>query len=45
MPLCYTCRKCGFTICQRCLEENPKRFLCASAVAWICPNCSNWETF
>ncbi|MCC6025412.1 MAG: hypothetical protein LM575_00400 [Caldimicrobium sp.] len=43
-PLCYVCRKCGFTLCAECLVAEQKKFVCASAVAWICPNCGNWET-
>ncbi|MCG6894893.1 MAG: hypothetical protein LJE65_14915 [Desulfobacteraceae bacterium] len=36
-PFCWRCR-CGFRICQRCMQENIWGMSC-NAITWDCPDC------
>ena len=37
-PFCWRCR-CGFAICQECMEENFWGMSC-NGITWYCPDCT-----
>lgn len=39
----YRCR-CGFTICQDCMDENVWGMTC-NGITWECPDCSEQNGF
>ncbi|HHP7233352.1 MAG TPA: hypothetical protein ACFCUC_01880 [Desulfobacterales bacterium] len=41
-PFAWRCRKCGFTICQSCLQENFWGMSC-NGIIWQCPDCGEWN--
>ncbi|MFN3534979.1 MAG: hypothetical protein ACK4WB_06270 [Desulfatiglandales bacterium] len=43
VPFCWRCR-CGFMICNRCMEENLWGMTC-SGVLWECPDCGRHNPF
>ncbi|HMB30853.1 MAG TPA: hypothetical protein VKN82_03425 [Desulfohalobiaceae bacterium] len=34
---CWRCR-CGFKICQECMQENSWAMTC-NGITWVCPDC------
>ena len=40
---CWSCR-CGFAICQRCMNENVWAMSC-NAIDWHCPDCGALNGF
>ncbi len=34
----WSCRHCGFHICQHCMDDNLKMFTCNN-LTWWCPQC------
>ncbi len=43
VPFCWGCR-CGFALCQSCLEENRWGITCNN-ITWECPDCGNMRSF
>ncbi|MBW2176333.1 MAG: hypothetical protein JRH03_05155 [Deltaproteobacteria bacterium] len=42
-PFCWTCR-CGFRICQVCMDENVWGMSC-NGITWQCPDCGEQNGF
>lgn len=42
-PFCWRCR-CGFSICQDCMEENFWGMSC-NGITWQCPDCGAQNGF
>ena len=42
-PFSWQCR-CGFTICQECMEENLWGMSC-NGITWECPDCGGQNGF
>jgi hypothetical protein len=42
-PFSWTCR-CGFAICQTCMDLNFKHFSC-NGITWHCPDCEQLNGF
>jgi len=42
-PFCWRCR-CGFAICQDCMEENFWGMSC-NGITWQCPDCGGQNGF
>jgi hypothetical protein len=42
-PFCWQCR-CGFNICQGCMDENFWGMSC-NGITWQCPDCGEWNGF
>ncbi|MBW1894289.1 MAG: hypothetical protein JRI91_11430 [Deltaproteobacteria bacterium] len=42
-PFCWKCR-CGFTICQKCMEDNFWGMSC-NGITWECPDCGGQNGF
>ncbi|MBC2736062.1 MAG: hypothetical protein HF981_17020 [Desulfobacteraceae bacterium] len=38
VPFCWTCRQCGFAMCQACMDENFWGLSC-NGITWVCPDC------
>jgi hypothetical protein len=38
VTFCWSCRHCGFHICQRCMTDNLEMFTCNN-VTWWCADC------
>lgn len=38
VPFCWQCRRCGFALCQDCMNENFWGLSC-NGITWICPEC------
>lgn len=43
VPFTWACR-CGFDICQACMEENLWGMSC-NAITWFCPDCGRQNGF
>ncbi len=43
VAFCWTCR-CGFTICQVCMDENFWGLSC-NGITWVCPDCGAQNGF
>ncbi len=41
---CWTCRACGFAICQECMNENTWGMTCNN-ITWECPDCGEWNGY
>jgi len=41
---CWKCRKCGFAICQNCMNEWV-RWLSCNGITWYCPDCGETNGF
>lgn len=44
VPFAWTCRHCGFKICQRCMQDNIQLFTC-NHITWWCPDCGESNGF
>ncbi|VEN73466.1 conserved hypothetical protein [Candidatus Desulfarcum epimagneticum] len=42
-PFCWRCR-CGFSICQVCMDENVWGMSC-NGITWECPDCGGQNGF
>ena len=41
---CWHCAKCGFMICQVCMDENSWGLTCNN-LTWECPDCGAIHSF
>ena len=39
VPFCWSC-KCGFMLCQECMDENSWGLTC-NQITWECPDCGS----
>ncbi|WP_083456290.1 hypothetical protein [Desulfosarcina cetonica] len=44
VPFCWTCRRCGFMMCQDCMYENVWGLSC-NGITWQCPDCGELNGF
>ncbi len=41
---CWNCRRCEFSICRTCMDENSWGMTCNN-ITWACPDCGESNSF